>query len=477
MYKINSPMKKSITFVLICFDLLLGWSVQAQRDTIQLTDTCYWFPPIEGEMVNTYTYNPIYFIPDYFPQVHEYVDTVPHRIYGVAVSMEFTAEKKPKLDTAFHVYFGRVTGYEAKGYLKYIKLSEYKKLKISKQQKGFVLGEQDRQTYLTYVWKKDTADKVATEETVPVYEIYFDYPIEVQKLDTAYVGCGVYGTYYAQPHYHVGRVFGPSDGRSSYASMAATSAKYPSFDSLLSPKAPPFRFLRCQANDPTYAFGPSHPIVQLRCTTPKQFAIAEKGKDSVRFEWQGHDEAENFILRMEYASTGTVIYDTLPGDTSSYVLQGVDTTAGCLFVQLQKSSHYAMKYYDTVVYSPWTDTLSLFCPPPIDTTQQQDTTITPPIDTTGNGQDTTAILLAQGEAFSLTPNPATRSTTLRLSAAAAEDCTLSLTDLAGRELQRIPIPRGTTEQTIDLRSLPAASYLLTLHTPDGHSATQRLIVQ
>ena len=183
--------------------------------------------------------------------------------------------------------------------------------------------------------------------------------------------------------------------------------------------------------------------------------------DTAHFEWQGHDEAENFIIEVQntrynngYFSITT--YDTLPCQQTSYTLHNIDTST-YYRLRIQKSTRYTPASYDSVVYSPWSDGITLGHYP------------TPP------PQDTTVIQLAQNETFALSPNPASHSTTLHLAMPAPTECYLSIIDLLGHELQRIPLPAGTTEHSLDLSALPAATYMLTLTTPSG-STTQRLVV-
>lgn len=75
--------------------------------------------------------------------------------------------------------------------------------------------------------------------------------------------------------------------------------------------------------------------------------------------------------------------------------------------------------------------------------------------------------------FTLTPNPAHHTVTVRTSVYSS-NATLTLLDAAGRKSLSIPIT--TPSLTIPLHDLPAGTYLVTLTTTEG-SSTQRLVVQ
>ena len=77
--------------------------------------------------------------------------------------------------------------------------------------------------------------------------------------------------------------------------------------------------------------------------------------------------------------------------------------------------------------------------------------------------------------ISLTPNPAKDKVAVTLlPPIAPSDCTLTLADASGREILRFAHP--DTHLQIDLTTLPAGLYLVTLTTPKG-SNTQKLVVE
>ena len=80
-----------------------------------------------------------------------------------------------------------------------------------------------------------------------------------------------------------------------------------------------------------------------------------------------------------------------------------------------------------------------------------------------------------GPQFVLTPNPAKDKVAVTLlSSITPSDCTLTLADASGREILRFAHP--DTRLQIDLATLPAGLYLVTLTTPKG-SSTQKLVVE
>ena len=77
--------------------------------------------------------------------------------------------------------------------------------------------------------------------------------------------------------------------------------------------------------------------------------------------------------------------------------------------------------------------------------------------------------------FTLTPNPTTGKVTVTV-AQPAPKCELTLRDAAGHEVMRTPMPAERPSMTLDLSSLPAGAYFVTLTTPTATS-TQRLVVK
>lgn len=126
--------------------------------------------------------------------------------------------------------------------------------------------------------------------------------------------------------------------------------------------------------------------------------------------------------------------------------------------------HHTCPLHDTIVWSPWSDTVQFF---------------TGSRPTTGIGLPT-----ADAPSFTLSPNPVrgrdgTGATphgqvTVTLSRDAAPPCVVTLRDEQGRTLQRHTMEGRTL--TLATGRLAAGLYLVTLDTPQG-SSTQKLVVE
>ena len=403
-----------------------------------------------------------------------YWDTIPRRVYGlsITVSIESRSDLNNRTDSMFWVFIGRNSDSTNTTNTCYYPYTE-RKLPVDMLELATLKTVPDKGPILTDNRKKLYFEHKFVDTTIisTCYEFYFDSIYDFAADDTIFVGgdCRLgfknfsllveYGETLNDPDPEIrmhNTQFFECDGNGYRLHIYDYDAQH-----FFERGSEPAVFPNCIAKGVDF-FGPFFPIVQLRSTTPRQWRITARENDTARFEWQAHDDAVNFIIEVqdirytnEYICNTT--YDTLPRWQTYYTLQGIDTTA-YYRLRIQKSTRYATATYDTLVYSPWSDTITIGNFP------------TPP------PQDTTALLTAPTPAFSLSPNPATHSTTLRLATPTTEGCHLTLTDLTGRELQRHPLPAGTTEYHIDLNTLPAATYLLTLITPLG-SSTQRIGVQ
>ena len=82
-----------------------------------------------------------------------------------------------------------------------------------------------------------------------------------------------------------------------------------------------------------------------------------------------------------------------------------------------------------------------------------------------------------GTLFTLTPNPARGSVTVKAALASGEyPAVLTVSDVAGREVLRREMLPGTREITFSVAELPAGTYFVTLTTAEGTS-TKRLVVE
>jgi hypothetical protein len=84
-------------------------------------------------------------------------------------------------------------------------------------------------------------------------------------------------------------------------------------------------------------------------------------------------------------------------------------------------------------------------------------------------------LTVAGGELSIRPNPATQMFTLALPQAPAPNTGLSLTDLTGRRLRQWPLLGQTT--TFDCSGLPPGVYFVSVKDGNGHTQTQKLLIQ
>ena len=111
--------------------------------------------------------------------------------------------------------------------------------------------------------------------------------------------------------------------------------------------------------------------------------------------------------------------------------------------------------HDTTIWSPWSNPVCFVLD--------------------SNGRVGIPSQAEEGPQFVLTPNPAKDKVAVTLlPPITPSDCTLTLADASGREILRFAHP--DTHLQIDLATLPAGLYLVTLTTPKG-SNTQKLVVE
>ena len=483
-------MKRLILFILVLFS---AYILSAQTDTLRWQESpWYLFPQTSGTISESVTLGlpaSLVHTQHHYCQVLRYYDTVPCKVYGVGVTRDIIKDSfYAPYDGTDSLLWGLIGTHTRLGKIDVIptlelKLMDFCSFQIT-QEKGAMPGSNMRQESFIYHWRRysskysDCHEPFETDTVVSVLEFYFDSAHSFNANDTFYVG-----GYNKKLFHHLCCIDTRGDAvedfsEGNYYLLPMDGQQGESFD-----------LSQCAVGDTVtdgfcynmvykynsmtqtceYAIqcGPFFPIIELRCTTPKAVRWTAIGSDTARFEWQLHDEAENFIVEVEDMIANTTTHDTLPNWQNYYTLHGLDTNTDCLQLRVQKSTRYTMKYYDTVVYSPWYELPLLgHLPEPPDTTT--------PIDTTQPVDTNQGILMAQGLQFSLQPNPVHDKAEVQLAAPADEGCTATITDLSGRELQRITVPPATQSLTIDLTTLPAGTYLLTLATPTATS-TQRLV--
>ena len=80
--------------------------------------------------------------------------------------------------------------------------------------------------------------------------------------------------------------------------------------------------------------------------------------------------------------------------------------------------------------------------------------------------------------LTVSPNPTAGQITIRLYLPEPAPATLTLTDLAGRQLRQwpLPAPRTRHEHTTDLRGLPAGTYLIVAEAA-GQRVVSKLLIE
>jgi hypothetical protein len=102
----------------------------------------------------------------------------------------------------------------------------------------------------------------------------------------------------------------------------------------------------------------------------------------------------------------------------------------------------------------------------------------------GNGVDfqfTVGYQMSTGELsahkWNLYPNPAYDKVTVDFHAELMGNYTFRVLDLLGREVHRQQVPlTGETSYTLELRHLPAGSYVLSSHGPGGWTRSDRFLM-
>ena len=99
----------------------------------------------------------------------------------------------------------------------------------------------------------------------------------------------------------------------------------------------------------------------------------------------------------------------------------------------------------------------------------------------GTSQCTNVMVSSTGEVFadlswSVQPNPAVSFITVALRTAADDQMfTMTITDLAGRQMMRRKIAAGATQELVDITSLPNGIYLISLSDSSGSSEVRRFV--
>ena len=191
------------------------------------------------------------------------------------------------------------------------------------------------------------------------------------------------------------------------------------------------------------------PIIGFHCKlTAPGLTLVDTAATTATVSWNSIDPTDEYALRITYTKhwTSTEFY------TSDTVFQFTGLNPGGTYqVQVSRGCRYTTTSYDTVVYSNGSDSIQFTLP-----------------------KQTEGIDEAEGLPFDLQPNPASGSVVLTLDA--VEGGTVTVTDLAGREVLQQPLQPGAKRHKIDIGQLPAGAYLVRVATPTA-TGTRRLLVR
>lgn len=200
--------------------------------------------------------------------------------------------------------------------------------------------------------------------------------------------------------------------------------------------------------DPVYyrPWGVIFPITGLRCSAPKA-KLVERGNGTATVSWWQAEAGEVYQTAigryMDGIDSATVAH---PINDTVYTFSDIEPDVP-MGVWVRKACRYTTAAYDTLVWSDWSQPVVFR--------------------TVGIHE------VADGDDFSVTPNPACATAAVALPPS-ADGGRLLLCDLAGRTLAEHTVSGQRME--LNIATLHPGAYLLKLVTPRGIS-TRRLLVQ
>ena len=200
-----------------------------------------------------------------------------------------------------------------------------------------------------------------------------------------------------------------------------------------------------------YFWGGMFPIVGLRCSAPAAPIVGDYSDGGATVAWR-----DAFLNSALYQlSVGP---DSLNPDANRVTDQHRFfcrleelPSEGVWYARLRRVCRYNTRFYDTLVYSPWSEAAVV--------------------------ESRQGIAAAErGAAFSVSPNPARTVALLTFTRPLADGCTLTVCDISGRTLATEPLPAGATGHRLSLSALPHGLLLLRVASPTG-TALRRLLVE
>lgn len=359
-------------------------------------------------------------------------------------------------------------------------------------------------------------------EIRPCYELYFDTPQQINVMtDTFYVGIEWFVSSNFSPMYFGGRY---SSSSPSHLMFVPGMYNYGGYDYA-------YR-INYSGSYYTRMWGIAFPIIGFRCGPMKNYWLEEYMGHYAIVRWRNTEPGTMYNVRLvgeDGSDTTIVTQDTV------YVFNWLSDSVR-YNVMLRKQCRYCTSNYDTTVYGGWGDTI-FFGTTILDTVWRtvtassnnpamglvagggvypdsstvtltanpfdghqfdawndgdstnprqifvvSDTTFSAIFheveDTVAGGdtlagEDTVGILQPADEGFVLRPNP-TRGLVQIVLPPTAAGGHLSLCDMTGREIE-VRTVTGTTME-LDVRRLPAGTYLIKLETPQG-TYSKKLVIR
>ena len=173
-----------------------------------------------------------------------------------------------------------------------------------------------------------------------------------------------------------------------------------------------------------------------------------------KFAWERCEGQDRF--EVQYAEVGGDGWHraTITSATEYLLRAEIDSTARYR-VRVRAQCNHRCHIHDTLMLGEWSDTVE-FCLHP---------------------QGIGGAAATGGGLFSLAPNPARGTVTVKPALAAGDyPAVLTVSDTKGREVMRYSLTDGSP-LTIDVSALPSGAYLVTLTTRSRRTGTQRLMVE
>ena len=285
---------------------------------------------------------------------------------------------------------------------------------------------------------------------VPIYEVYFNHPIDV--IDSFSVGVGRYRPTEGYDDAQSGSIWniGACD-------PIAMGADYPSALWITTWG----RIIERPGN----IFELIFPILvppdtdSYVCAGVDSVRVQGSGTGWVNVAWApGSEDQDLFQIAYGVRGEDPSQYASVINQESPRVIFDDAIDTGVYYsVRVRGRCHHRCAVHDTLMWGPWSEPVHFYV---------------------GNREPGTGIATpAETPAFTLSPNPTTGEVTV-VFPPLGEGGILTVADATGREVRRQTL-LPTTEDTrlrLDLKGLPAGAYFVTLITPQG-SHTEKLVVE